>query len=163
MANLGLEKALAAKGIEFFRTGVGDSHVYRQMKKSGAILGGEPSGHIILKHLQTTGDGLLTALFFLKALDFLQWSARDVRRQLPLFPQQTINIPVRAKRILPAGNRSPGLKKNLCEKHGSRARLLIRYSGTEPMIRIMMEAHDTGIIENRLPFFASLIQNEIGV
>ncbi len=162
MANLGLEKALAAKGIEFFRTDVGDSQVYRQMKKSGAILGGEPSGHIILKHLQTTGDGLLAALFFLKALAYFKWSASDVRRQLSLYPQQTINIPVRHKKNLTRWKTLVRAKKEFADKHGSQARLLIRYSGTEPVIRIMMEARDMGVIQNKLPFFTSLIQNEIG-
>jgi phosphoglucosamine mutase len=162
MANLGLETALAAKGIVFLRTDVGDSRVYRQMKKSGAILGGEPSGHIILKHLQTTGDGLLAALFFLKALDFFKWSSSDVSRQLSLYPQQTINIPVRHKKNLARWKTLAHAKKEFGEKHGSQARLLIRYSGTEPVIRIMMEARDMGVIENKLPFFKSLIQNEIG-
>jgi phosphoglucosamine mutase len=162
MANLGLEAALAAKGIEFLRTDVGDSRVYRQMKKSGAILGGEPSGHIILKHLQTTGDGLLAALFFLKALDFFKWSSSDVRRQLSLYPQQTINIRVRHKKNLARWEALARAKKEFAGKHGSQARLLIRYSGTEPMIRIMVEARDMGVIENELPFFTALIQNEIG-
>jgi phosphoglucosamine mutase len=162
MANLGLEKALAAKGIEFSRTDVGDSHVYRQMNKKGAILGGEPSGHIILKHLQNTGDGLLTALFFLKAMDFFKWSSSDVSTQLSLFPQQIVNIPVRCKKSLGRWKTLTLAKKEFQKKHGSQARLLIRYSGTEPIIRIMMEARDTGVIENKLPFFVSLIQNEIG-
>jgi phosphoglucosamine mutase len=162
MTNLGLEKALAAKGIEFFRTDVGDSQVYRQMKKTGAILGGEPSGHIILKHLQTTGDGLLAALFFLKALDYFKWSSSDVSHQLCLFSQQIINIPVRCKKNLSRWKTLTQAKKEFQKKYGSRARLLIRYSGTEPMIRIMMEAQDMGVIENKLPFFTSLIQNEIG-
>jgi phosphoglucosamine mutase len=162
MANLGLETALAAAGIHFLRTDVGDSHVYRQMKKSGAILGGEPSGHIILRHLQTTGDGLLAALFFLKALDFFGWNSGDVRRQLHLFPQQIANIPVRHKKNLARWKMLARAKKEFEEKYGSQARLLIRYSGTEPMIRIMMEARDKAVIENKLPFFISLIQNEIG-
>lgn len=163
MTNMGLEKALAAKGIKFFRTDVGDSQVYRQMKKTGAILGGEPSGHIILKHVQTTGDGLLAAIFFLKALEYFKWSSSDVRNQLRLFPQQIINIPVRHKKNLARWQALAQAKKEFGEKHGSRARLLIRYSGTEPIIRIMMEAEDMGIIATKLPFFVSLIQNEIGV
>jgi phosphoglucosamine mutase len=162
MANLGLEKALAAKGIDFVRTDVGDSHVYRQMKKRGAILGGEPSGHIILKHLQTTGDGLLAAIYFLKALNYFRWSSSDVRRQLRLFPQQIINIPIRRKKNLGHWKTLTQAKNEFQKRHGSLARLLIRYSGTEPMIRIMMEAQDMGVIQNKLPFFISLIQNEIG-
>ncbi len=163
MANLGLEKALAAKGIEFLRSGVGDSRVYRQMKKCGAILGGEPSGHIILKHLLPTGDGMLAALFFLKALKHLGWSGLDVRRRLPLYPQQTVNVPVRRKKNLSRWKSLAQAEREFAAQLGSRARLLIRYSGTEPLIRIMMEASDMDIIQNKLPFFKTLIQDEIGV
>ena len=163
MANLGLEKALAAEGIDFLRSGVGDSRVYRLMKKSGAILGGEPSGHIILKHLCTTGDGMLAALFFLKAMNDLGWSALDVRRRLPLYPQQTIHVPIRRKKNLARWQSLARAEREFAERHGSQARLLIRYSGTEPLIRIMMEARDLGVIQSQLPFFKALIQNEIGV
>jgi len=163
MANLGLEKALFAKGIKFLRTDVGDRHVFRQMIKRRAILGGEPSGHIILKHLQTSGDGLLAAIFFLKAMEYFNWSSSDVRRQLCLFPQQIINIPVKLKKNLVHWKSLVQAKKEFGEKHGSQARLLIRYSGTESLIRIMMEARDMSVIKNQLPFFTSLIKNEIGV
>ncbi|MBN2399065.1 MAG: phosphoglucosamine mutase [Candidatus Aminicenantes bacterium] len=162
MTNLGLETALAAQGMRLIRSGVGDSQVYRQMKKYGAILGGEPSGHIILKHMHSSGDGMLTALFFIKALEFFGWSSLDVRRQLPLYPQQIINIPVHHKKDLAGWKTLVYAQKEFTEKYGSEARLLIRYSGTEPLIRIMMEARDMGIIENKMPFFTSLIQNEIG-
>lgn len=163
MANLGLEAALARRGIRLLRTGVGDSQVYRQMKKSGAILGGEPSGHIILGHVHTTGDGMLAALFFMKALDFFGWSGSDVRRQLPLFPQQIVNIPIRHKKNLARWRALVQAEKEFAGKYGRAARLLIRYSGTEPLIRVMMEAQDMGDIERQMPFFTSLIQNEIGV
>jgi phosphoglucosamine mutase len=163
MSNLGLEKALGAMGIGFLRTSVGDSQVYRQMKKSRSILGGEPSGHIILRHVQTTGDGLLAALFFMKALAFLGWSAADVRRRLELFPQQTVNIPVRRKKNLAGWGMLARAERDFTAKHGSQARLLIRYSGTEPLVRIMMEARDMETIGKNLPFFKKLIQDEIGV
>jgi len=162
MANLGLEKALADAGIEFQRTDVGDSRVYRRMKRIGSILGGEPSGHIILRHRQTTGDGLLAALFFMKALDFFGWSAGDVRRRLCLFPQQTVNIPIRRKKNLARWQALAQAEKEFAARHGRQARLLIRYSGTESLVRVMMEARDAGVLENRLPFFTALIQNEIG-
>jgi phosphoglucosamine mutase len=163
MANLGLENKLAARGSEFLRTDVGDSSVYRQMKKSGAILGGEPSGHIILKHLQTTGDGLLTGLFFMKALDFFGWSALDVSRRLRLCPQKTVNIRIRHKKNLGRWKSLAQAEKEFTNKYGGQARLLIRYSGTEPVIRVMMEAKNMAIIEKHLPFLCNLIQNEIGV
>ena len=88
MSNLGLERAFAAMGIGFLRAGVGDKYVFRLMKKCGAILGGEPSGHVILRHLQTTGDGMLTALFLMKALRHFACDAAAAFDQLPFFPSK---------------------------------------------------------------------------
>ena len=162
MSNLGLEKALNALGFEFLRAGVGDLHVYQLLKKSGAILGGEPSGHIILRRQQTTGDGFLTALFFMKALVFFHCSAAEIFSQLSLFPQQTVNVRVRRKPDLKTWETLKRTAMEFEKKHGSRARLLIRYSGTEPKLRIMMEARDREVIERNMPIFQSLVENEIG-
>jgi phosphoglucosamine mutase len=162
MANLGLETALAAQGIELVRSRVGDSQVYRQMKKNNAILGGEPSGHIILKHVHSTGDGMLAALFFIRAMEFFAWSGADLRRRLKLYPQQVVNIPVCRKKNLARWETLADAQREFGAKHGRQARLLIRYSGTEPLVRVMMEAHDSAVIRDELPFFTALIQNEIG-
>jgi phosphoglucosamine mutase len=162
MANLGLETALAAEGITLARSGVGDSQVYRLMKKNDAILGGEPSGHIILKHLHTTGDGMLAALLFLKAMEFFAWSGADVRRRLPLYPQRVVNIRVRRRKNLSRWKTLAAAEREFASGYGNEARLLIRYSGTEPLVRVMMEARDPGVLEDKLPFFTALIQNEIG-
>jgi len=113
--------------------------------------------------VHTTGDGMLAALFFMKALDFFGWSGSDVRRQLPLFPQQIVNISIRHKKNLARWRALVQAEKEFAGKYGRAARLLIRYSGTEPLIRVMMEAQDMGDIERQMPFFTSLIQNEIGV
>ncbi|HSQ35000.1 MAG TPA: phosphoglucosamine mutase [Candidatus Binatia bacterium] len=162
MANLGLEKALAAARIGFLRSGVGDSRVYRLMKKNASILGGEPSGHIILKHLQPTGDGLLAALVFLKALEFFNWSGSELHRRLPLYPQRTVNVPIRRRKDLARWKALLQAEREFADRQGGRARLLIRYSGTEPLIRIMMEASAPDVIEEKLPQFLDLIKNEIG-
>lgn len=162
MGNLGLEKALNAMGIEFLRAGVGDKHVYRLMKKNGAILGGEPSGHVILRHRQPSGDGFLTAFFFLKAMDFFHCGAGEIFSQLHLFPQATANIQIRRKKDLKTWRTLNQAAREFEKKHGGRARLLIRYSGTELKIRIMIEARDRDIIEKNMPIFQSLVKNEIG-
>ncbi|MCJ7525674.1 MAG: phosphoglucosamine mutase [Candidatus Aminicenantes bacterium] len=162
MGNLGLERALNAIGIEFLRSGVGDKHVYRLMKKKGAILGGEPSGHIILRQRQTTGDGFLTALFFMKALDFFHCGADDILKQLRLFPQQTVNIRIRRRKDLKTWKTLRQAAREFEKQNGDQARLLIRYSGTEAMLRIMMEARDRNVIEKNMPIFQSLVENEIG-
>lgn len=162
MSNLGLERALKRAGIALLRADVGDKHVLRLMKKSGAILGGEPSGHVILRHRHSSGDGLLTALYFMKALRHFAWDAGQLHERLRLFPQRTLSIRVRRKRDLrrwPAFQRQAGL---FAGRHGRRARLLARYSGTEPKLRIMIEASDPEIIDGTLPLFQSLVENEIG-
>lgn len=162
MSNLGLEQALARAGIGFLRADVGDKHVYRLMARCGAILGGEPSGHVILRHRHTSGDGLLTALYVLRALGHFAWDAAELGRRLRLFPQRTVSIRVRRR---PALSRWPALQAEaarFARAHGDRARLLVRYSGTEPKLRVMIEARDPGTIEASMPVFQSLVENEIG-
>lgn len=162
MSNLGLEQALRRAGIGFRRADVGDKHVYRLMARCGAILGGEPSGHVILRHRHSSGDGLLTALYVLRALRHFAWDAAELGRRLRLFPQRTLSIRVRRK---PALSRWPALQAEaarFARAHGGRARLLVRYSGTEPKLRVMIEARDPGTIEKSMPVFQSLVENEIG-
>jgi phosphoglucosamine mutase len=162
MGNMGLEKTLQAMGIEFLRAGVGDKYVYRLMKKSGAILGGEPSGHVILRHRQTSGDGFLTALFFMRAMEFFRCNAGEILSQLRLYPQQTVNVRVRRRKDLKTWEPLQRASREFEKKYGGQARLLIRYSGTEAKIRIMIEARDREIIEKNMPVFQSLVKNEIG-
>ncbi len=162
MTNLGLERALQQQGITLLRADVGDKHVYRLMKKSGAILGGEPSGHVILRHRQATGDGLLTALYFMKALHFLGYDAAEAYDQLPLYPQRTLSIRVRRRPPLESWQAFQREAARFTLRHGRRARLLVRYSGTEPMLRIMIEARDPETIDRNMPVFQELVQKEIG-
>jgi phosphoglucosamine mutase len=162
MCNLGLELAFGRMGIELLRAGVGDKYVFRLMKKSGAILGGEPSGHIILRHRQPTGDGLLTALFLMKALRFFDCDAAAVLDQLPLFPQQTLDIRIRRKKDLKGWGAFQKAAAQFAAKHGPGARLLVRYSGTEPKVRVMIEARDQDTISKNMPIFRALLENEIG-
>ena len=162
MGNLGLEKALAGLGLEYLRTGVGDRNVYREMKRTGSIIGGEQSGHTILGFLQGTGDGILTALYFLKALFYLDLEPAELFNRLPLFPQVTRSIKVREKKNL---DDWPELKEKTAEfenKYGKNSRLLVRYSGTEPKIRIMIESEQESIISENLEKFTGLIKSEIG-
>ncbi len=162
MSNLGLERALQRAGIGFLRADVGDKHVYRLMVRSGALLGGEPSGHVILRHRQRTGDGLLTALYFLRALDHHGWDAAELTRRLPLYPQRTLSLRIGRRRPLAAWPEFQRLQRGFVARHGRRARLLARYSGTEPVIRIMIEARDPEIIETHLPAFRALVEGELG-
>ncbi len=162
MSNLGLERAFAGMGIGFLRARVGDKHVFRLMKKCGAILGGEPSGHIILRHRQTSGDGMLTALFLMKALRHFDCDAAAAFDQLSLFPQQTLDIRIRRRKDLKGWAALQTAAARFARQNGQRARLLVRYSGTEPKVRVMIEARDQETISKNMPIFQSLLENEIG-
>ncbi len=162
MGNLGFEKALQRLGVEFVRTGVGDKYVWREMQQRDAILGGEQSGHIILRRFQTTGDGILTALYFLKALAYLGMSPMEVAGQFNLFPQVLRNIEVREKRDLNGWDRLREITDRFNAAHGDNSRLLIRYSGTEPLLRVMIESEHPAVIEENMNKFEQLIRSTIG-
>lgn len=162
MSNLGLEMALKQRGIELVRTGVGDRLVYEEMKKRNAVLGGEQSGHIILRDFQKTGDGILTALLFLRALMILDMKIGDVRRLIVPQAQVTENIPIKKKRELRSWDELNRLIDGFNHRYGDNSRLVIRYSGTEFLIRVMMESKHEQIISENLHKFVDLIKSNIG-
>lgn len=157
MSNLGLEQALARHGIALVRTAVGDKYVLEEMLKRGAPLGGEQSGHVIFRQYATTGDGLLTAL---RVCQVMQESGRDLdalTAELELYPQLLVNVNVKTKRPLEqlaAVQREIGKAK---EEFGSAGRVLVRFSGTEPLARVMVE----GPTEERVQYFAHSIAEAI--
>jgi phosphoglucosamine mutase len=142
MSNLGLERALEAMGLGLLRTQVGDRYVVEAMRGGGYNLGGEPSGHIVFLDHNTTGDGLITAL---QTLAIMQRSGRplsDLDQGFERFPQVIVNVPVAEKKPIDG---LPGLVEALRRVEadfGGRGRVLIRYSGTEPKARIMVEGDD---------------------
>jgi phosphoglucosamine mutase len=162
MSNLGLEKALKRMGIDFVRTAVGDRHVFYEMQQRDAVLGGEQSGHTILKSFQSTGDGILTAIYFLKALAYLDMHPADVAAHLELYPQEQRNIDIREKPDLESWDSLQEMISAFNRANGENSRLLIRYSGTEPKIRVMMESQHPAIIEENLEKFEHLIRSTIG-
>lgn len=162
MGNLGLEKALSRMGITFIRTPVGDYNVYREMQRRDALIGGEQSGHTILRPLQRTGDGILTAICFLKSLAYFNLKPTDLFKQLSLFPQVTKNIGIREKKDLSTWDTLNRMTEDFTDKHGNNSRIIIRYSGTEPKIRLMMESEEDSIIRKHIEKFENLIKSEIG-
>lgn len=162
IGNLGLEKALSEKGIKYIRSQVGDYNVYCEMKRVNAAVGGEQSGHTILRFLQPTGDGILTAVYFLKALSYFNLKPDDLINRLPLFPQITKNIKIREKKELDKWEKLQQMIEGFNNKHGKNSRIIIRYSGTEPKIRIMMESEHNSVIRENLGNFENLIKSEIG-
>jgi phosphoglucosamine mutase len=163
MGNLGLEKSLEQLGITYIRTPVGDRYVYREMKNRHSILGGEQSGHTILRSFQKTGDGILTALYFLKATAYLGIKPAELFEQLLLYPQVTKNIKIREKKDLGQWDQLNEMIAAFHSRYGNNSRLLVRYSGTEPKIRIMMESEHRAIIDENIGKFEHLIKSTIGV
>jgi phosphoglucosamine mutase len=162
MGNLGLEKALSRMGITYIRTPVGDYNVYREMQRRDALIGGEQSGHTILRRLQRTGDGILTAIYFLKALAYFDLKPVDLFKQLPLFPQVTKNIDIRKKKDINTWDALKRMMEDFTGKHAGNSRIIIRYSGTEPKIRLMIESGEESIIHENIEKFENLIKSEIG-
>ena len=162
MSNLSLEKELERAGIAFFRSDVGDRQVVEEMKNRSAVLGGEQSGHIIYRALQQTGDGILTSLLFLRALGFLGLTVSDASAMFTPFPQVTRSIRIREKKPLenwPELNRMIG---RFYDAHGVNSRILIRYSGTEKKVRLMIESEDENVLTKNLEVFERFLVSGIG-
>lgn len=137
MSNSGFETYLKVKSKPLVRAAVGDKYVVAKLDELGLLLGGEPSGHIVLKNYLSSGDGILVAA---KILEALQKSGRWQLDHITKFPQLTINVPVQAKRDLKEEPCAGILK--MYDKIMQNGRILVRYSGTEPLLRIMVEAQD---------------------
>jgi phosphoglucosamine mutase len=148
MSNLGLERFLAGEGLVLHRTAVGDRYVLEKMRKDGFNLGGEQSGHVILSDHSTTGDGLVAALQVLAVLIAADRPASQVLRLFEPMPQTLKNVRVPAEKSALVLEQ-PKVKEAIAEAELSlsgRGRLLIRRSGTEPLIRVMAEGEDSGVI-----------------
>ena len=142
MSNLGLEVALKGHGLKLMRAPVGDRYVLEEMKKGGYVLGGEQSGHLVFLNYSTTGDGILTALRLLAVMVREGKPLAELAGFMENYPQVLINLMVKERKDL---NRLPQVRQALAEAErrlGPQGRLLVRYSGTEPKLRIMTEGED---------------------
>ncbi|MEM1106061.1 MAG: phosphoglucosamine mutase [Pseudomonadota bacterium] len=149
MSNLGLERALASLGLELVRTRVGDRHVVEAMRSRGLNLGGEQSGHLVLADQATTGDGLAAALTILQECRRLDGPISQALHVFDPVPQRLVNVPVEAGDLLA----DPGVVSAMDQARsalGEQGRLLVRPSGTEPLVRIMVECADSALIERVL-------------
>jgi phosphoglucosamine mutase len=147
MTNLGLELALAREGLKLHRAPVGDKYVLEEMQRTAANLGGEPSGHIIFRDLATTGDGLLTTLMVLRLLAEQNCSLAELVDGLQVFPQTIRNVGVREKTPLDRLPRVGAAIEAGQKRLGSSGRILVRYSGTESLARVMVEASSADDVE----------------
>jgi phosphoglucosamine mutase len=147
MSNLGLELALKSKGIRLIRTPVGDRYVVEAMLKGGYDLGGEQSGHVLFLNHTTTGDGILTALRLLAVMLRQDKPLAELASFVKKCPQILINIMVKEKKDLKTLPRARQALQEAEKRLGSQGRLLVRYSGTEPKLRIMTEGEDETLIQ----------------
>jgi phosphoglucosamine mutase len=163
MTNLALELALAEQNIGLKRTAVGDKYVLEEMLRSGISLGGEASGHIIFSDLSLAGDGMITLLEVLLLLAATGKSLGELLRAYQPFPQLIRNVRVREKTPL---EEIPAVAKAItacCLKLGERGRVVVRYSGTEPLARVMVEGADALAVEHHTALIATAIEKAIGL
>ena len=162
MSNVGLELYLQKQGIRTIRTKVGDKYVLEEMLKTKANLGGEQSGHIIILERTTTGDGLIAALELIRVMLKTKKRLSKLAGVLRKFPQRLVNVRVKEKRPL---EEIPGLNDTIkrCQRElGEACRILVRYSGTEKLARIMVEGREPSKVSRIADSLARLIQNAVG-
>jgi phosphoglucosamine mutase len=147
MSNLGLEKALTKLGIQVQRVAVGDRYVIEKMRSDGFNLGGEQSGHVILNDFATTGDGLITALAMLAVVVAEKKKMSELGREMPRFPQILKNIDVPQKTPLKDLPKTSQQISSLEQELGQLGRILVRYSGTQMQLRVMVEGEEQSRIE----------------
>lgn len=161
MSNFGLEFYLKGQDLHFYRTQVGDRYIVERMRQSGALFGGEPSGHLVFKRYSTTGDGILAALKVIESIKFYDRDLSDLVRDIELFPQEMKNVTV-LKRV--PFEEIPEINKAIIsaeEKLGQEGRVLLRYSGTEPLARVMVEGRDSKLVRNLCLELSEIIKKNL--
>ncbi len=158
MSNLGLELALKERGIPFTRARVGDRYVMAELLERGWVLGGENSGHIVCRQHTTTGDGVIAALQVLLALRRSGRSLAEARRALPMCPQVLINVRLDGERDPVADPAVQAACARVTEQMAGRGRVLLRKSGTEPLVRVMVEGDDEVVVRRHAEVLAALVK-----
>ncbi|HMJ26820.1 MAG TPA: phosphoglucosamine mutase [Pyrinomonadaceae bacterium] len=163
MSNIGLEIALRSRGIKLKRADVGDKYVLEELIRSGAVMGGEQSGHIIFPRLSLAGDGMITTLSLLQAMRHHGKSLEELAGGFQRYPQILVNIRVREKKPFA---QVPAIQRRALEieeQLGDRGRLLLRYSGTEALARVMIEGESESQVKLQADSLAEVIRAELGV
>jgi phosphoglucosamine mutase len=163
MTNLGLIRALEARGIGFIATPVGDRYVLEKMTAEGHTLGGEQSGHVIMSKYGNTGDGLLTALHLISHVAQSKKSLKELTSFMKRYPQVLINVSGVAKEKLAHNQRIQESVKKIESQLGLTGRVLLRASGTEPLIRVMIEAENRTDAQQFAESLASLVKSELSL
>ena len=160
MSNLGLYRALDRADIAYTQTQVGDRYVYECMQKNENCIGGEQSGHIILSKYATTGDGILTAIKVMEAVIAEKTPLGKLKEPIKMFPQALLNIPVTDKRRAVSNPRVQARLAEIERALGKEGRILLRESGTEPVVRVMVEADTQAVCDRYTGELARLIREE---
>lgn len=162
MSNLGLEVALRRLEVDFVRTQVGDRYIMERLKRDGGILGGEPSGHIICRDRTSTGDGIIAALQVLQALIDADHSLADAVRPVERYPQVLINVRLERRVDVMSLPLVQAAVHDAEATLGDRGRILLRHSGTEPLVRVMVEGQDGASVQALAEQLAGVVREELG-
>jgi phosphoglucosamine mutase len=162
MANLGLDQTLEAAGIRVVKTQVGDRNVFEEMQRLGANLGGEQSGHLLFLDHAPAGDGILSALALLSVAAETGEPLASLASVMRKFPQVLVNVPVKSKPPIDSIAGVPERVKAFEREMDGRGRVLIRYSGTEALARVMIEGADGARIQAMAADLAGLIGSQLG-
>ncbi len=160
MTNFGVERAISDLGVEFIRANVGDRYVLQQLKQHGGVLGGEASGHLLALDVSPTGDGIVSALMVLDALKRLGVSLAQARTSLRRVSQVTINLPVAGGAALIAKSRIQAARAGVEKALQGRGRVVLRASGTEPLIRVTVEGEDAIEVRALADSLAAAVKSE---
>lgn len=162
MSNFGLEQFLKNLGIDLFRSNVGDRYIIERMNQVGSIFGGEPSGHVIFKKYSTTGDGIFAALKVIECMKYFKKPLHELAAEVELFPQRLINVKVKDKKPFNEIEVINDGIKSCEEKLKDTGRVLLRYSGTENLARVMIEGKDSKLVDQLCEELATTVKNGLG-
>lgn len=163
MSNMGFYKAVESKGITSVKTAVGDRYVVEEMRKNGYNLGGEQSGHIIFLDYNTTGDGLLTGLQLVNIMKITGKKLSELAAEMTIFPQKLVNIRVTDKHAVTDNAKVASEIEEVEKEMNGNGRVLVRPSGTEPLVRVMVEAASKEDCENYVERIAEVVRAEMGM
>jgi phosphoglucosamine mutase len=163
MSNLGFYKALESHGIQSVQTAVGDRYVVEEMKKNGFNLGGEQSGHIIFLDYNTTGDGLLTGLQLVNIMKMTQKTLSELASEMKKFPQKLVNVRVTDKYHVTDNEKVKEVIEQVEAEMAGNGRILVRPSGTEPLVRVMAEASSVELCETYVDRIVSVVKAEMAL
>jgi phosphoglucosamine mutase len=161
MSNLGLRLAMKQAGIELIETRVGDRYVLEEIREGGYTLGGEQSGHLIFSHFATTGDGILTGLQLVAQMASTGKSLKELASVMSVYPQVLINVPGVDRSGVDKNKELQKVVQEAEKELGEKGRVLLRASGTEPLVRVMVEAMESGTAQSWAERIARVVEREL--